>query len=128
LGREIKPGANIDDLVYQTWGSHKNHRLRRMETIPEVIRMKQPKINAIEIDLAGTKDLRAKLRKTKNIKLTIKIDSGSFDSLSKFRGKKLPSYYQIIGQLLKTKLDDTAVSRLNRVERELKKLKRQIAA
>ena len=90
--------------------------------------MKTPKLAELKIDRAGTKNLRARLGRTKHIKITIRVDAGKFRSLSTISGRKLPAYYRLIGQLLKTKLDDIAASRLDRIERELKKLKRQIAA
>jgi hypothetical protein len=90
--------------------------------------MKPPKLAALKIDRQGTKNLRTKLRKTKNIKITIHVDAGNLGSLSTMTARKLPAYYRLIGQLLKKKLDDHAASRLDRVERELRKLKRQIAA
>jgi hypothetical protein len=89
--------------------------------------MKPPKLTELKIDRPGTKNLRAKFRKTKNIKITIHVDAGNLGSLSTMTARKLP-YYRLIGQLLKTKLDDDAASRLARVEREPRKLKRQIAA
>lgn len=90
--------------------------------------MKQPNVNSVIIDRAGTKTLRAKLKKTKNVKITINVDADSIGAISKHRGKNWPAYYRITGRILNTKFDDNAVARLERVERELKKLKRQIAA
>jgi hypothetical protein len=78
--------------------------------------MKQPKMSSLTIDRAGTQSLRAKLQKTKTIKIVINVDAGNLSSLSKSPGKRLPPYFQLLGQLLKTKLDDTATSRLDRVE------------
>ena len=89
---------------------------------------KQPKMSSLKIDRAGTQNLRAKLKKTKTIKIVINVNAGNLNSLSKYPGKQLAPYYQLLGQLLKTKLDDSASSRLDRVERELKILKRHIAA
>jgi hypothetical protein len=56
------------------------------------------------------------------------VNTGRLNSLSKSPGKRLAPYYQIVGRLLKMKLDDSASFRLDRVERELKILKRHIAA
>lgn len=90
--------------------------------------MKPPKINNLRIDRAGSKSLRARLKKTKAIKITIHLDARSLSSLEKIGDKRLLPYYESLGQFLKVKPDNTAVSRLERIEKEIKKLKRQIAA
>jgi CRISPR/Cas system CSM-associated protein Csm2 small subunit len=90
--------------------------------------MKRPKLNDLTIDRAATRNLRAQLKKNKNIKITINVDAGTLASIRTRGGKTLFPYYQFLGQLLKKNSDDTAISRLDRIERELKKIKRQIAA
>ena len=90
--------------------------------------MKQPKLNNLTIDRVGTRQLRTQLKKSKKIKITINFDAASLRFVRKIDGKTSPPYHQLISQLLKENLDDNALSRLDRIERELKKLKRQIAA
>jgi len=90
--------------------------------------MKQPKVNDLTIDRAGTRQLRAQLKKNKKIKITINVDAASLGSVRNIGGKTSLPYHGFLSQLLKEHLDEKAISRLNRIERELKKLKRRIAA
>ena len=90
--------------------------------------MKRPKLSDLKIDYAGTKNLRAQLRETKKIKITINFDTSSLGATGKSGGKTSPPYSRFLSQLFKDNLDKRAISRLDRLEKELKKLKRQIAA
>ena len=92
--------------------------------------MKQPKINDLVIDRAGTKAVLAQLKRAKTIKITINIDHDSLALLQKgSRGSRV-SYQQLVNQVLIAGIGKKpqADSRLDRIERELKKLKRRIAA
>jgi len=92
--------------------------------------MKQPNLNNIMIDSPGTKKLRAQLKRTKKIKITINIDERSLTLLKRVSGRSALPYQQILRRVLEqtgSERDD-AKSRLDRIERELEKLKRQIAA
>ena len=92
--------------------------------------MKQPNLNDLVIDQAGTSRLRAQLKKTKNIRITINIDEQSLTRLRKaFRRSDLP-YLRLLDQALQERSVEKGATktRLDRIERELRKLKRQIAA
>ena len=90
--------------------------------------MKQPKLSDLLIDHAGTRNLRSQLKKTKKIKITIHIDAVSSDSKRKRGGRTALPYQRILTQLLNENSNEKAASRLDRIEKELKKLKRHIAA
>jgi predicted DNA binding CopG/RHH family protein len=91
--------------------------------------MKQPNLNDLTIDRSGTKKLRSQLKKTKNLKITINIDKRTLTYLRKASGQSVIPYQRILSQVLKETASkkDEAKSRLDRIERELAKLKRQIA-
>jgi hypothetical protein len=92
--------------------------------------MRQPKLNDLTIDAAGTRKLRSQLTKTKRIKITINIDEQSLTFLRKVSRQSAPPYLRLLNQVLKQRTTYTGETRarLDRIERELKKLKRQIAA
>ena len=92
--------------------------------------MKQPNLNSLRIDYSGTRKLRAELKKTKKIKITIDIDERSLRLLRKVSGQSAIPYQQILSQVLRDTVIERgeAKSRLDRIERELEKLKRRIAA
>jgi hypothetical protein len=92
--------------------------------------MRQPKLSDLTIDPAGTRKLRSRLTKTKKIKITINIDERSLTFLRKVSHQLAPPYLRLLNQVFKqgpTYTDETK-ARLDRIERELQKLKRQIAA
>ena len=92
--------------------------------------MRQPKLNDLTIDLAGTRKLRSQLAKSKKIKITINIDEQSLTFLRKVSRQSAPPYLRLLNQVLKegTTYTGETRARLDRIERELEKLKRQIAA
>ena len=90
--------------------------------------MKQPKLSDLTIDVAGTRNLRSQLNKTKKFKITIHIDAVSLESMRKRGSQTSLPYQRILTQLLNENSNEKAASRLDRIEKELKKLKRQIAA
>jgi predicted DNA binding CopG/RHH family protein len=90
--------------------------------------MRQPKLNDLRIDLAGTRRLRTQLKKAKTIKITINVDAASLGTARKSGSKKSLPYHRVLSQLLKENSIGKANTRLDRIEREIRKLKRQIAA
>ena len=92
--------------------------------------MKQPKLSDLRIDHSGTKRIRADAAKGKKIKITINIDQDSLNELRKISGKTGTPYQKLLNQVLKEGLNkrDESESRLDLIERELKKLKKMIAA
>ena len=92
--------------------------------------MKQPKLDNLKLDRKGTNELRTQFTRTKKIKITINIDEESLHLLRKMAGKTGTPYQRLLNQILKDALSDRQISesRIERIERELKMLKRKIAA
>ncbi len=92
--------------------------------------MKQPKLNEMKIYIHGTKSMRAKAAKAKKIKITINIDE---DVLSSLRGKAATTgvpYQSLLNRLLRNAIDQAneGESRLDKLEREMKNLKKKLSA
>ena len=92
--------------------------------------MKQPKLNELVIDRRGTKEIRSKMKRSKKIKITINIDEDSLVLLRKMSSETSAPYQKLLNQILKDGLSkrSDAESRLDRIEKELKRIKREIAA
>jgi predicted DNA binding CopG/RHH family protein len=92
--------------------------------------MKQPKLSDLLINRKGTKDLRARMSKAKKIKITINVDEDSLSKLKSLAEDTGTPYQKLLNQVLKEGLASrsTSESRLDRIERELEKLKKKIAA
>lgn len=92
--------------------------------------MKQPKLSNLTIDHEGTRKLRAQMKRSRSVKITINIIEEQHAREQKGSGRPTIPYHQILSQVIKEasfkKAD--AQSRLDRIEKELAKLKRQIAA
>jgi predicted DNA binding CopG/RHH family protein len=92
--------------------------------------MKQPKISDLMIDRKATQRMRADAAKTKKIKITINIDQDSLDTLREMSGKTGAPYQKLLNRILKEGLEkrSESESRLDRIEREIERLKRKMAA
>ncbi len=92
--------------------------------------MKQPKLNELVIDRRGTKEIRSKMKRSKKIKITINVDEDSLVLLRKMSGETGAPYQKLLNQILKEGLSKRteAESRLDRIEKELKRIKRELAA
>lgn len=92
--------------------------------------MKKPSLNELTLDSGETKRIRSGMAKQKSVKITINIDSAT---LAKFRAlaeKTGVPYQRLINRSLSDSLVAEAVaqSRLERIERELKALKKKLSA
>ena len=92
--------------------------------------MRQPKISDLVIDRKGTKRVRAEVVRTKKIKITINIDQDSLEALREMAGTTGAPYQKLLNQILKEGLKKRGKSelRLDRIEKELERLKRKVAA
>ena len=92
--------------------------------------MKQPKLNELVIDRKGTKEIRSKMNKAKKVKITINVDQESLAMLKSLAEDTGAPYQKLLNQVLKEGLDKRASSesRLDRIEREVEKLKKKLAA
>ena len=88
--------------------------------------MKQPKISDLVMDRKGTKRIRAEAAKTKKVKITINIDHDSLEAIRGLASSTGSSYQKLLNQVLRDGLKrrDDAESRLDKLERELERLKK----
>jgi predicted DNA binding CopG/RHH family protein len=92
--------------------------------------MKQPKLSNMVLDKKGTKRMRVKATKTNKVKITINIDLENLESLKAIAVKSGASYQKLLNQILKEGLSKKTSSetRLDRLEKEMEKLRKKIAA
>ena len=92
--------------------------------------MKQPKLNNLTIDKPGTKKIRDLALKSKKIKITINIDQKSLETLKNMAHTSGASYQKILNEILKIGLEkqNDAETRLQKIEMEIAKLKKKMAA
>jgi predicted DNA binding CopG/RHH family protein len=91
--------------------------------------MKQPKLNNLVIDRKGTNRMRAKMAKTKKVKITINVDEDSLESLKDMALETGVPYQKLLNRVLREGLSQrgSSESRLERIEKELEKLKKKVA-
>lgn len=92
--------------------------------------MKQPKLSNLKQNHKETKIVRSKINKNKGVKITINID---FEALSKIKILSTETgipYQRLLNNLLQESLEtkDTVETRIQRLEKEIKILKKIIAA
>jgi predicted DNA binding CopG/RHH family protein len=91
--------------------------------------MKQPKLSDLKIDGKGTRQIREHAEKVKKVKITINVDQDSLEALRSISSKTGAPYQKILNQILKDGLQNrtAAESRLDRLEKEVERLKKKIA-
>lgn len=91
--------------------------------------MKQPNLSDLRMDRAGTRRIRAATKKG-FVKITINIDRDSLALLRAMAEETGVPYQRLLNTLLKEGLKgrETIQSRVDRLEYELKKVKRSLAA
>ncbi len=92
--------------------------------------MKQSKMSKYSIDWKSTKNIRRAMATQKFVKITINLDAKSLSALKKESVKTGVPYQRLLNSLLRSGLDNRreTESRLDRVERELEKVKKRLAA
>lgn len=92
--------------------------------------MKQPKLSDLKIDTKGTKAMRKMMAKAKKIKITVNVDEDLLVELKHMAEETGTPYQSLLNRILKdavmTKKDES--SRLDRLEREVERLKKKISA
>jgi predicted DNA binding CopG/RHH family protein len=92
--------------------------------------MKQPKLSDLKIDTKGTKAMRKLMAKAKKIKITVNVDEDLLVELKHMAEETGTPYQSLLNRVLKdavmTKKDEG--SRLDRLEREIERLKKRISA
>jgi len=92
--------------------------------------MREPKLGDLEFDAKGTGIVRRKMERSRAVKITINIDA---DSLVALRSKSVKTgipYQRLLNQVLKRALqaETETETRLDRLEKELNRLKRRLVA
>lgn len=95
--------------------------------------MKQPRLSDLNIDTKGTKALRkmmAKTKKTKKIKITVNVDEDLLTELRQMAEDAGAPYQSLLNKVLKDAVMGKKAegSRLDRLEREVERLKKKISA
>lgn len=92
--------------------------------------MKQPKLSDVKIDKKGTTAMRKLMAKAKKIKITINVDEDLLIELRHMAEETGTPYQSLLNRVLKdavmNKKDEG--SRLDRLEREIERLKKKISA
>lgn len=92
--------------------------------------MKQPKLSDLKIDTKGTKAMRKMMAKAKKIKITVNIEEDLLVELKHMAAETGTPYQSLLNRVLKdavmSKKDEG--SRLDRLEREVERLKKKISA
>lgn len=92
--------------------------------------MKQPNLRHLRIDRVATKKIHAALSKKKRATITVYLDTDSLKALKTLSSKTRIPYQRLLNTLLAASAarEETTQSRLNRLEQELHKIKRRVAA
>ncbi len=92
--------------------------------------MKKPNVNNLKINVTETKRVRSAIARQKSVKITINIDSSTLTKFREMANESGVPYQRLINKTLAESLVAEAVaqSRLERIEKELKALKRKLVA
>lgn len=92
--------------------------------------MKQPKLKELRLDKKGTEQIRRTMQNQAKVKITINIDADNLSALRQLADSGGGSYQRLLNKILRDGLKNRTSSdnRLERIERELAKLKKLIAA
>ena len=92
--------------------------------------MKQPKLSNLKIDTKGTKIMRKMMVKARKIKITINVDEALLTELKHMAEETGAPYQSLLNRVLKDALMTRKHegSRLDRLEREVERLKKKISA
>lgn len=92
--------------------------------------MRKPNIRDVKVDAAGTERLRAAMAAGRSVKITINLDADSLAKLKELSADSGVPYQRLINRILRERLADreTIESRLGRLEKELVRVKKTLAA
>ncbi len=91
--------------------------------------MKEPRLNELAINDKGTQQIRRKMAAARSVKITINIDKGNLDILRAKAARTGVPYQRLLNQFLGMALqhDAKTESRLDRLEKEVKRLNKIVA-
>ncbi len=92
--------------------------------------MKKPKPDELRHDMTESMKIRAVMRRPQGVKITINIDSESLDQLRELAEQSGVPYQRLLNKILKEGLGKSSAteSRLGKLEKELERLKKKLAA
>lgn len=92
--------------------------------------MKQPDLSHLKVDRRATKNIRAALSKKNRVTITVSLDMESLKALQTLSKKNGIPYQRLLNTVLTSNLteQESIQSRLDRLEQELHKIKRHVAA
>ena len=92
--------------------------------------MRAPKLNELAIDDKGTQQIRRKMAASRSIKITINIDKDNLEILRAKAAQTGVPYQRLLNRFLSSALQNDAQteSRLDRLEKEIARLKKRIVA
>lgn len=92
--------------------------------------MKQPNLRHLKIDHTATRKMQTALAKKDRITITIHLDTASLKSLQRLSKRSGIPYQRLFTMLLANNAAkrDSIQARLDRIEQELRKVKRHVAA
>lgn len=92
--------------------------------------MKKKNKSNLSIDWAGTKAIRESMASKKFVKITINVDAKSLSALKNESEKSGVPYQRILNALLKEGIENKkhTDSRLEKLEKEVEKVKRRLVA
>lgn len=92
--------------------------------------MKQPNLSHLRVDRAATRKIRTAFSKKNRVTITVNLDMHSLKTLTTLSGKTGISYQRLLNGLLTNNIPqrESIQARLDRLEQELRKIKRRVAA
>jgi predicted DNA binding CopG/RHH family protein len=92
--------------------------------------MRKPGMRDLKPDHAGTRVMRAEMARRGTVKITINVDTDSLGKLKELSAVSGVPYQRLLNGILRDRLAtaNTLESRLDRIEKELARVKRQLAA
>lgn len=92
--------------------------------------MKKPRMRDLTLDHAGTREIRAEMARRGAVKITINVDADSLEKLKELSAESGVPYQRLLNSILRDRLAtaSTVQTRLDRIEKELARVKRQLAA
>lgn len=92
--------------------------------------MREPKLKNLKVDVAETAKIKGALKKQRHVKITINLDADSLDAVKKEASASGVPYQRLLNRLLKESLAGrhATESRIDRIEKELREMKKRLAA
>ncbi len=92
--------------------------------------MKQPNLTHLKLDRVATKKIRTALSKKNRVTITVNLDTESLKALKTRSSKTGIPYQRLLNTVLTTSVtqQESIQSRLDRLEQEIRKIKRRVAA